>query len=120
MCFKEVIFLINIIEEINNEIEKMEKKLEGKKDNGLRGIIVEKYIKCGKENCRCAYGHKHGPYPHLQYYEKGKTKTLYIRKKIRDEVEKELEKNNEFRKDLKKLKKLYKKKKMLLQESENT
>ena len=30
--------------------------------DALRGSFVEAYHKCGKPNCRCRQGHKHGPF----------------------------------------------------------
>ena len=27
----------------------------------LRGSLVERYLRCGKPNCRCARGRRHGP-----------------------------------------------------------
>jgi hypothetical protein len=31
----------------------------------LRASFVERYGKCGKKNCRCQQGHKHGPFYYL-------------------------------------------------------
>lgn len=54
------------------------------------GILVYKYIKCGKEGCRCENGQKHGPYLHLQTYDKTtkKIKTKYIKKSLEEEYKK--------------------------------
>jgi len=30
-------------------------------DEVLRGSLVERYLRCGKPNCRCARGRRHGP-----------------------------------------------------------
>lgn len=98
------------LEQINEEIKRLEKQIEGKHDNGLSGILIEKYIKCGKEGCKCMRGYKHGPYPHIQYYHNGILRTIYIRKKSAEEYVKKLEENREFRKTVRELIKLYKKK----------
>ena len=44
----------------------------------LQGSVIEKYVKCGKENCHCADGQGHGPAYYLSFKEKGVTKLIYI------------------------------------------
>lgn len=56
-----------------------------------KGAIVFKYIRCGKQYCHCMKGGRpHGPYPHLQWWEKGKIKTKYLNKKNYPTILKEL------------------------------
>jgi len=98
------------LEELNTEIIKLEKEIEGKHDNGLTGALVEKYIKCGKPGCKCMQGYRHGPYPHIQYYKDGVLKTIYIKKQKGKEYRQKLEDNKNFRKIIKQLIKLYKQK----------
>lgn len=106
------------LEQILVEIEELEKLIEGKCDNGLQGAIVDKYIKCGKPGCKCSEGYRHGPYPHIQYYdEEGVLRTIYIRKKRKAEYEEKIAENAEFRKIVKQLVKLYTRKRQL--ESKN-
>lgn len=31
------------------------------------GYLVAEYVRCGKPNCRCRLGRKHGPYWHLRF-----------------------------------------------------
>ena len=51
----------------------------------IRGNLVEKYLPCGKEGCKCKEGKLHGPFYYLIYPEGGKQKTLYVRKdKLRE------------------------------------
>jgi len=54
--------LLNAIEALERQIE----MLMG--NNPIFGLISSKYIKCGKENCKCAQGEKyyHGPYHYLR------------------------------------------------------
>lgn len=44
----------------------------------LQGSLVEKYVKCGKERCRCKEGRGHGPAFYLSFREEGTTKLIYI------------------------------------------
>lgn len=111
---------MKILEEINNEINRLEKKIEGRHDNGLSGALVEKYIKCGKEGCKCSQGYRHGPYPHIQYYQNGVLKTIYIRKRKAEEYRQKVEENNHFRKTIKQLIKLYKRKIQLEQKGKTS
>ena len=78
------------IEKINTDLSQIDIKIK------LKGSIHYKYIKCGKKNCHCRYTYGHGPYPHLQWWDKGKIKTKYLNKKNLEKYEKELEKNKKF------------------------
>lgn len=74
-------------------------QLEGQIDLSIKGFIVPKMIRCGKESCRCAGGDLHGPYPHLQYI--GEDKRLhqkYLNRKIYPEYKKKVAANQEYRK----------------------
>jgi hypothetical protein len=48
--------------------------------NFLSGYVCVQYRKCGKPNCRCARGEKHGPYYYLSWREGGKQCWNYIKK----------------------------------------
>ncbi len=96
------------ISEINMEIERLEAMVNGKFDNGLHGSIVMKHIKCCKEGCKCEDGYKHGPYPHIQFYDgDGKLRTLYIKKRLVDHYAALLKENNDLRNNIKELVRLY-------------
>jgi len=42
------------------------------------GSVCKMMVKCGKPNCRCAEGKKHGPYYCLYWREDGKAKRKYL------------------------------------------
>ena len=45
----------------------------------VRASCVEQYLTCGKPNCRCARGHKHGPFQYLvQCLGTGKTRKFLL------------------------------------------
>ncbi|QUH22043.1 DUF6788 family protein [Alkaliphilus sp. B6464] len=99
---------MNKLDTIIKEIEELEKQIERKFDNGLRGAIVDKYIKCGRDGCKCDQGYRHGPYPHIQFYDqKGVLRTIYIRKKLGTEYKEKIKENTEFRRVVKVLVRLY-------------
>lgn len=81
------------LDSLQNEIREAERELnETLVPSGVdgRGIIVFKYIRCGKPNCRCMQGGQpHGPYPHLQWWEGKKLRTRYLNRKIYSEFAKE-------------------------------
>ena len=60
--------------------------------DAVRASCVEQYLTCGKSNCRCQRGHKHGPFHYLvQCLHTGKTrkfllKTFAQKKQARDAV----------------------------------
>ena len=43
------------------------------------GSIARRYVKCGKENCRCKKGTLHGPYTYVRVYRSGTRRWQYVR-----------------------------------------
>lgn len=94
--------------EINNEIQDLEKELDSLKNNGLYGTMVEQYICCGKEGCKCMQGYKHGPYPHIHLYDNNNIlRGIYIGKKKKELYEKKLKDNLYYYSLIKKINTLY-------------
>ncbi len=57
----------------------------------VMGSLVEQYVTCGKPNCRCARGAKHGPLYYLYWKEQGRSRSLYVRRdqvhELRDQID---------------------------------
>lgn len=53
----------------------------------LKGTLTDREIPCGKPNCRCKKGQGH-PGLYLTYSSQGKTKTVYIPKRMAPKVRK--------------------------------
>jgi hypothetical protein len=50
----------------------------------LRASLIERFTQCGKGNCKCMQGEKHGPAYYLTVsYAKGKTRQVYVPKDLR-------------------------------------
>ena len=50
----------------------------------LRATVIERFTQCGKGNCKCMRGEKHGPAYYLTVsYAKGRTRQVYIPKALR-------------------------------------
>lgn len=48
--------------------------------DAMRASFVEQYLTCGKSNCRCRRGHKHGPFHYLvQCLDTGKTRKFLLK-----------------------------------------
>ncbi|WP_374952861.1 DUF6788 family protein [Alicyclobacillus acidocaldarius] len=47
-------------------------------DGAIAGSLVETYRTCGKPNCICHSGQKHGPYYLLTWSENGRTRTCHV------------------------------------------
>jgi hypothetical protein len=47
----------------------------------LRGSVCEVYRVCGRPDCKCARGEKHGPLYQLTWHDGTSTKTAYIPKR---------------------------------------
>lgn len=54
--------------------------LEGEKTFYVFGAVCKGMVRCGRPNCRCAKGQKHGPYYYLYWRVDGKAKRLYLGK----------------------------------------
>ena len=47
----------------------------------LRGSLIERFLRCGKPNCKCARGRGHGPKRYLSIsHPKGRPEMLYVPK----------------------------------------
>lgn len=44
----------------------------------IAGGFVERWLECGKANCRCQQGELHGPYYYLSVLERGKSRMIYL------------------------------------------
>ena len=54
----------------------------------LRATVVERFTQCGKGNCKCLRGEKHGPAYYLAVsYAKGRTRQVYLPKTLRSVAE---------------------------------
>lgn len=82
------------LDHIQIQIEEIKQQLsEIKIQIPLKGAIFFKFVKCGKPQCHCATGLRHGPYPHLQWWDGEKIKTKYLNEKNYPIYKNELEKN---------------------------
>ena len=45
----------------------------------VKGTVHAQWVRCGKPNCRCHEGHKHGPYYHLFWREGGRLRKRYLK-----------------------------------------
>lgn len=52
----------------------------------VNGILKKEHIRCGKSNCKCTKGGKHGPYWHLVWRDGEKSCRRYIKRKNLDIV----------------------------------
>ena len=57
----------------------------------LPGAVCEQWVRCGRANCRCARGEKHGPYFFRFWREDGRLRKQYIKRPDVDRVRAECE-----------------------------
>ncbi len=63
--------------------EKIEYSLP--KTGFLKGSLHLENKRCGKPNCRCQRGFRHGPYYYLHWRDRGRQRKAYVsRKKVAD------------------------------------
>jgi uncharacterized protein DUF6788 len=52
----------------------------------LRGSLGAVYRRCGRANCHCAEGQKHGPVFYLTRNQDGRTQNIYVPPELHDQV----------------------------------
>ncbi len=52
----------------------------------IRGSLIERFLRCGKEGCKCQEGERHGPFYSLTFTEGDKRKNIYVPKGKVEEV----------------------------------
>lgn len=57
----------------------------------LPGAVCEQWVRCGKANCRCARGERHGPYFFRFWREDGRLRKEYIKRRDVERVRAECE-----------------------------
>ena len=69
----------------------------------LAGSLVEQYVNCGKPNCRCQQGQKHGPLYYLYWKQQGRSRSLYIPRERVQDVRRQVENYRRFQQELSQL-----------------
>ena len=54
--------------------------------NLLKGSLLERFTVCTKSGCRCARGHKHGPYLYVSIFDGKRSRQVYVPKGMQQEV----------------------------------
>lgn len=63
------------LRDLDEEIERTRSEL---REMTPQAKLYFKYVRCGKSNCRCIQGQKHGPYAYASYRdEEGRVRTVY-------------------------------------------
>ncbi len=55
------------------------KNMENVLPKMLPGTLHPQWVRCGRENCRCAHGELHGPYYYRFFREGGRLKKRYVK-----------------------------------------
>ncbi len=71
------------------------------------GTIQPKLLTCGKPNCKCTKGEKHGPYYYLAYHkEDGRMEWIYLPKKELAQIKSRIENFKNLKREIKELLKI--------------
>jgi hypothetical protein len=62
------------------EIDDLPEGADPVEDDRKGGYIAKEKVKCGKSNCKCTSGEKHGPYLYHYYRSDGGMKSKYVGK----------------------------------------
>jgi len=75
----------------------------------VHGLPHKVYRKCGKSNCKCAKGERHGPYPALSVNKNGRQKTVMIKKAEAASVLEEADRYKYYQETLARIRRINKK-----------
>jgi hypothetical protein len=70
----------------------------------IKGSLFSRFAVCGKANCACAQGEKHGPYYVLSSRSGGEGAFIYLKQEQVSRVRELVDRHRRFRKGLKRLK----------------
>lgn len=86
---------------VPSEVREVAERLGGPKPM-RRGSLTERYMKCGRKDCRC-HGDaqaRHGPYYSLTRGEGGQTRSRYLGAEEAEVVRQQIATGQQFRKDV--------------------
>ena len=86
----------------------------------IRGSLFARFAVCGKANCACAQGDKHGPYYVLSNRSQGEGVFIYLKDEQVSRVKELVDRHRRFKKGLKRLKGLSLKLHSLFEQYETT
>ena len=58
----------------------------GRRGELMRGSLARLYVRCGRKDCRCAQGERHGPYLYVSVFQGRRTKSVYVPRHLEGEV----------------------------------
>jgi len=86
----------------------------------IRGSLFSRFAVCGKANCACAQGEKHGPYYVLSNRSRGEGAFIYLKEEQVSRVRELVDRHRRFKKGLKRLKGLSSKLHALFEQYESS
>src|SRR3972149_1434630 len=57
----------------------------GRRGELMRGSLGQLSVRCGRKDCRCAQGEKHGPYRYVSVFQGRRTKSVYVPRHLEGE-----------------------------------
>ena len=85
--------------EIRRRISLLARRL-GRRGALMRGSLAQLYVRCGRKDCRCAQGQKHGPYLYVSVFQGRRTKSVYVPRHLEMEVRQWVQNAQAVQKDL--------------------
>jgi hypothetical protein len=86
----------------------------------IKGSLFSRFAVCGKANCACVQGEKHGPYYVLSNRSGGEGAFIYLKEEQVSRVRELVDRHKRFKKGLKRLKGLSSKLHALFEQFETT
>lgn len=82
------------------------------------GSLIKRYTTCGRANCRCQQGEKHGPFWYLSRRFEGRTRLTYVREEKLEEVQLLVERYRDFQRTRQRLREIFRELERLFDGSE--
>jgi len=87
------------VAEVRRRISLLARRL-GRRGALMRGSLAQLYVRCGRKDCRCAQGQKHGPYVYVSVFQGRRTKSVYVPRHLETEVRQWVRNAQAVQKDL--------------------
>ncbi len=85
--------------EIRRRISRLARRL-GREGALMRGSLARLYVRCGREDCRCAQGRKHGPYLYVSIFEGRRSKSVYVPQRLEAQVRRWVQNGQAVQRDM--------------------
>jgi len=92
-----------VLHKTDTNIVRLKNDIKSREAWRVNGILRKYYVRCGKKNCHCLSGKKHGAYWYLVWDEGFRTCKRYVKKKDLDVIRSAIKRGHEWKQSVRQL-----------------